>query len=183
MSFVRRPERCPAFADWDGDRDIDLIVGQLFGPLTLFERVANFRSVERTSINPFGNIVAGPHSAPVVVDWDGDADLDLLLGGAQGTLRFFVRGHNHSLDEPTHEEHPFHDTDVGGLSAPSVADWDSDQDLDVLVGSDDGTLLLYEQLADGRLVERTRESLLVRWHFVFCFGLFLLYEFEIVFSL
>ena len=38
-----------AFADWDGDRDLDLIVGLLSRRLTFFERVAFFGFVERTS--------------------------------------------------------------------------------------------------------------------------------------
>ena len=53
----------PAFAGWEGDIDIDLIVGRLFGPLTFFERVANFSFVVRTGrFNPFGIIAPGPHS-------------------------------------------------------------------------------------------------------------------------
>ena len=55
----------PAFADWDGDSDIDLIVGQLFGPLAFFERVANFSCVERMGrFSPFGILAPEPHSAP-----------------------------------------------------------------------------------------------------------------------
>ena len=49
-----------AFAVWDGDRDLDLIVGLLSGRLTFFERVAYFSFVERTccSVGPLRLLLA-----------------------------------------------------------------------------------------------------------------------------
>ena len=37
-------------------------------------------------MNPFDGVTAGSDSAPAVVDWDGDANLDLILGALDGTL-------------------------------------------------------------------------------------------------
>ena len=79
----------PAVADWEGDGDEKLLVGAVDGTLHYLERSADgTRFVPRTGeASPFLAIHAGSFSAPHAVDWDGDQDLDLILGAGDGTSR------------------------------------------------------------------------------------------------
>ena len=79
--------------------------------------------------------------------------MGLPLVGMDGTLTLFIRGDRSSLYELASDGDPFREIGVGFLSAPSVIDWNSGEDMDVLVGSADGALQFYEHVADGRLVE------------------------------
>ena len=37
-----------------------------------------------------GGVDAGTASSPTLADWDGDADLDLVVGNADGTLLYYT---------------------------------------------------------------------------------------------
>ncbi len=81
----------PTAVDWDGDGDLDLIVGNFEGGFHLFtgEGAGKFgpKSEElRTGESPLR--IQGAHSDPFVVDWDGDGDLDLLSGSTNGGVQW-----------------------------------------------------------------------------------------------
>lgn len=78
-------------ADWDGDGDIDLITDSDKGPLWY----ENTGSQERPVMELRGTIVeanlAGHSPTPNVADWNGDGNLDLVVGAEDGFFYYFER--------------------------------------------------------------------------------------------
>jgi len=81
----------PTAVDWDADGDLDLVVGNFAGSLYLFrgEAQGGFNPVpEPIMAGDSPLTVRGAHSDPVVVDWDGDGDLDILSGSSSGGVQW-----------------------------------------------------------------------------------------------
>ncbi len=91
----------------------------------------------------------GYSSIPVFVDIDKDADADLFLGVLDGTVGYFENVGttiNPIFSQKTGSSNPLNDVVVSGGAAPAFADFDSDGDMDVFIGQDDGTINYFKNI-------------------------------------
>ena len=145
----------PAFADLDGDGDLDLLVGigeSLFGGPTPGITMG-FRNIGSPSSPQFvqdstlviGIPDIGLNSYPALKDVDGDGDFDLLLGRDLATLVYF-----RNTGTPTVPTWTQNSTTFSGVEGttywkdPTFTDIDRDGDYDLIYGTSDGTLYVYE---------------------------------------
>lgn len=80
------------------------------------------------------------HTVITSGDWDGDGDLDMLLGSRSGVLYAYVNQGSNEEPDWSRLEVPALEANGRTFSAPTLADLDGDGDLDILVGRQDGTL-------------------------------------------
>uniref|UniRef100_UPI0034E009C6 FG-GAP-like repeat-containing protein n=1 Tax=Candidatus Thiodubiliella endoseptemdiera TaxID=2738886 RepID=UPI0034E009C6 len=141
----------PILADIDGDGDLDLVMGEDYGTLKYYQNTGTTSNpayeAKTGDDNPFNGIDVGYYSTPTLADIDGDGDLDLVMGEAYGTLKYYQN--TGTTSSPAYEaktggNNPFNGIDVGGYSTPTLADIDGDGDLDLVVGEQNGTLKYYQ---------------------------------------
>jgi hypothetical protein len=81
----------PFAVDWDGDGHLDLVVGNFAGTFFVFKGQGKGTFLPEPEEIKAGGAplkIAGNHSDPFVVDWDGDGDLDLLSGSSEGGVQW-----------------------------------------------------------------------------------------------
>jgi hypothetical protein len=145
-----------AFADIDNDGDKDLFWGDFFNHSLYYLQNqgtatnAQFVLVDSTFADE-AVVQSTGFNMPSIVDIDGDGRLDMFIGvltGSSSTANFlYYRNAGttgaHQFQLQTSDFLP--SIDVGSASSPTFADIDNDSDLDLLVGSEDGKLTLYER--------------------------------------
>jgi hypothetical protein len=136
----------PFLVDFDNDGDLDLLVGDAAGQISLF---ANMTAVgnDRFDFDPAVTVVNGlPGAVPFVADWNNDGRKDLIVGQADGFITLLI---NSGLEEAP----AFADgvdlyagssaIYVGSNAAPAVVDYNGDGAKDLVVGNADGQVVVY----------------------------------------
>ncbi len=139
----------PAFADVDGDGDLDLLVGVIGGAfLPARTAVDNLFFLEQAGPLDFQvrsrqfltTVDVGSESAPVLADLDGDGDLDLLLANKLDpadleTSRVHHFENTGSSSRPVFQHRGRLDFRGNFHFSPTLGDLDGDGDLDLLLGT------------------------------------------------
>lgn len=134
----------PLFTDLEGDERKDMLVGTQNGTITHYRQATVNASTVGLVATNFNGINVGNNAIPTMTDLDGNGLLDLLIGKATGTISHYQQSAPRSTSF-TLVTDTFNDIDVGNGSAPFVTDLDGDGLLDLLIGTQAGTLTHYEQ--------------------------------------
>ncbi|MCS6863338.1 MAG: VCBS repeat-containing protein [Abditibacteriales bacterium] len=144
-SSIERAASAASCADWDGDGDLDILVGNIAGEVYWLENEGNkaqFKFGSRRALSVAGAPlkVGGGDAHPVAVDWDGDSVLDLLVGCGDGSVLFCKGTPSQSGRAPTLlTKTPLkaggQPIALGHRVKLFVCDWNEDGQLDLLAGN------------------------------------------------
>ncbi len=131
----------PTLGDFDGDGDLDLIVGNGDDYLTYFRNDGSAADMDPGAISPTIIKIPGEKRlVPYPGDLDGDGDLDLVVGTASGKIYFVENtGLTSGMPDFVLDTTPL----VTAISYchPALDDTDGDGDLDLFIGQ--GTAVAY----------------------------------------
>ncbi|MGE3526675.1 MAG: FG-GAP-like repeat-containing protein, partial [Gemmatimonadales bacterium] len=131
----------PAFADLDGDGDLDLVLGTWRNVVMYYRNDGTARAGRWVlQDSALVQITRGSNTTPALGDLDGDGDLDLMVGEASGTLNYYRNDGTRTEPRFVLVSDSYAGIDVGRRSAPALADLDGDGDLDLVVGAEKGEL-------------------------------------------
>jgi parallel beta-helix repeat protein len=125
----------------------DMLVGneegniiQFTGPGgPFFNQLGSLRTTDQAKID------VDLSAVPTTVDMDGDGRLDLVIGNEHGFFYYYRNtGDDYEYLGRLSNVTPLMNIDVGTHSHPFVIDWDSDGDLDLLVGQGDGRISYFK---------------------------------------
>ncbi|MBH8568925.1 VCBS repeat-containing protein [Microvirga sp. STS02] len=153
----------PVAADLDKDGLLELLVGQGDGTMIDYEQTATNQpfSTTGTVITLFAGgatVDVGLYAKPTVSDLDGDGLQEIIVGEENGKVLIYEQNASTGANAfkmgagTTLFANPYGVTtsgtpNAGSYARPSVGDIDNDGLVDIIVGSNNGYLNRYEQLA------------------------------------
>ncbi|MCG8469252.1 MAG: VCBS repeat-containing protein [Gemmatimonadetes bacterium] len=147
VELTRGSNATPTLGDLDGDGDLDLIAGESSGTLNYYENTGTAAEpVFELVSDEYGDFDVGRRSFPELVDFDGDGDLDLVVGTESDGIVYFENAGDRSSPRFVETASPFPPTEeLPVFVTPKLADLDGDGDLDLLTGTAGGGLRYYER--------------------------------------
>ena len=162
----------PHAIDWDGDGDVDMIVGDEDGRVALIENTGKVVNEMPQFLPPHyfqqeaDEVKFGALATPFGVDWDGDGDMDLIVGNTAGYMGFIENLSGPGVEHPKFAAPQFLRTGGkiirimagpnGSIQGPieakwgyttlSVADWDGDGLPDIIANSIRGKVIYYRNI-------------------------------------
>jgi len=149
----------PDLADFDGDGDLDLLCGEFLDGFNYFENIGTRKdpvyAASSRLKNQDGEIRMDLQMiTPTSVDWDGDGDIDLVVGDEDGRVALIqntgeVSGGMPQFFQPEYFKQEAELLKFGALATPVSADWDDDGDEDLICGNTAGYIGFIENLDGG----------------------------------
>ena len=150
----------PMFGDVDADGDLDLLVGGFNGRFALLENQGTATAPDFVRVDDrWGGLDTGQYARGALGDLDGDGDLDVIGGSSNGRLRTYrnvgtaqeARFDVESNGAPVPADTAFAASAgipkrLDGDSAPALADLDGDGDLDLVIGTAQGEMVVYRNV-------------------------------------
>ncbi len=137
----------PAFADLDGDDDLDMLAGTYEGNILFYENTGSVNQplFAAGQTNVFGLTQNGELAFIATGDIDMDGDIDVFSGGYYGTIWFQENtGTPASPAFSPAVANPFGLTASAQFAIPALTDIDDDGDLDLFVAEYYGNMKFYE---------------------------------------
>lgn len=150
----------PNFADFDGDGDLDLLCGEFLDGFTYFQNIGSRTGPKYAAGQRLHDHLGQPLKmhlqmiTPTAFDWDGDGDLDLIVGDEDGRVALVentgkLRGNQPVFLSPRYFQQQADTLKFGALATPFAFDWDDDGDQDILCGNTAGNIAYFENLGEG----------------------------------
>lgn len=150
----------PNFADFDGDGDLDLLCGEFLDGFTYFKNIGDRTNPKYAAGRKLNNTDGDPlvmdlqMITPTAIDWDGDQDIDLIVGDEDGRVALIensgeIDAVGPVFKAPVYFQQQADTLKFGALATPYAYDWDGDGDEDILCGNTAGYIGLFENLGDG----------------------------------
>lgn len=148
----------PYVTNWDEEKNLDLIVGDGQGKITLYRSLNDKNGAPilgtGTKISANGeDIDVGNYAAPFVTDWNNDSVKDLLVGNSVGNVLIFLgAGKDDNPDFNNYTALKIGTSTIGTLTigrpvSPYVSFWDKDGEKDILLGDENGNVRLYSNIS------------------------------------
>jgi hypothetical protein len=134
----------PALADIDGDKDLDLFVGQASGAMVFFRNSGSAKAPRFELVSErIDDLRPGRRTSPALVDVDGDGRLDLVVGREEpGAVVYRNAG---SATSPKFVEVKDLALALPSLATPAFGDLDADGRLDLLAGTYSGGVVFWRR--------------------------------------
>lgn len=147
------------FEDFDGDGDLDIILGEFLDRLTWIENTGSRSKPEYASpkfLKIKGKILHLDLEmiVPNTADWDADGDIDLIVGIEDGRVVFIENtgkkdNNGPIFNMPVYLQQEPQYLKFGALVTPFSVDWDDDGDEDLVCGNTAGYIGFIENLGGG----------------------------------
>lgn len=148
----------PEYADIDGDNDLDLYVGNSLGNIAVFKNDGSWNFTFDGFLQANGTDIQVTYdSSPIFADLDKDGDLDLYVGQmgeeevSDGRIKVYTNDGSGNFEDAGYLTAGGTTINLDRNSNPEFADIDKDGDLDLYVGSYQGTISIFTNDGSGNL--------------------------------
>ncbi|HEX7320747.1 MAG TPA: VCBS repeat-containing protein, partial [bacterium] len=134
----------PFWVDIDDDNDYDFFIGGEHGGLHYYRNDGTASAPDWTFMTEFyQSIDVENRSIEAFVDIDNDSDYDLFFGEQDGNINYYRNDGTAASAVFIFVTDNYAGISVGSFSAPYFCDIDGDNDFDLFIGRQDGTITYY----------------------------------------